>query len=491
MLFRDIPIQKKLMAVFLVMSTLVLVLTCVSFLASEIFTFRKTTASQLSTLGKIIAANSTAALAFDSPEDAGRVLSALETEPHIRRAAIYDAGGRLFAHYPDTAAAGDFPPEPGQNGYRFTRSGLSGFQAITYNNRSMGTLYLQSDLDAIYDRLKLYFCIMAVIIVITLAAAYMIARRLQKSISLPILSLAETAKIVSESQDYSVRAAKFGKDELGSFTDLFNGMLMRIQDQSQEIILFNQQLEQKVIDRTVQLEAVNHELEAFSYSISHDLRAPLRAINGYTRILHEDYFTLFDDEGRRLLSVVQENAKKMGMLIDDLLAFSKLGRKELAGKTLVDMTQLSEKALAEVNKSMPNNAEVTIFPLHPALADELLISQVLFNLLSNAVKYSSHKTDPVIELHSYKEDNEIIYSVRDNGAGFDNAYVGKLFGVFQRLHSDSEFEGTGVGLALVKRIVMKHGGRTWASGEVGKGAVFYFSLPDSNLIYDDGTQNTS
>ncbi len=238
----------------------------------------------------------------------------------------------------------------------------------------------------------------------------------------------------------------------------------------------NEELEQKVINRTVQLEIANKELEAFSYSVSHDLRAPLRAINGYAKLVWEDYQHALDNEGKRLFTRIEDNAKKMGSLIDDLLEFSRMGRKEIQ-KSKVDMTALAELSLSEISSSTRHHAEVKIHNLHDANADPVMLKQVMINLLSNAVKYSSKTEKPFIEVSSHVEEDETIYSVTDNGVGFNNEYVGKLFGVFQRLHLQSEFEGTGVGLALVKRIINKHGGRIWATGELNKGATFSFSLP--------------
>jgi len=250
-----------------------------------------------------------------------------------------------------------------------------------------------------------------------------------------------------------------------------------LKNAQRHIVELNHDLEEKIIQRTEQLKKSNEELEAFSYSISHDLRTPLRAVNGYAKILEEDYYKLFDDEGKRLLTVVQENAKRMGMLIDDLLAFSKLGRKEV-GKSLIDMTELAKNISSEINKTYGNKAVFKINPLNPVMADSSLISQVMTNLISNAIKYSSKTEKPFIEISSEKKNGELVYSVSDNGVGFNMKYAHKLFGVFQRLHSEEEFEGTGIGLAIIKRIVTKHNGKVWAKGAPGKGATFYFSLPD-------------
>jgi PAS domain S-box-containing protein len=224
-----------------------------------------------------------------------------------------------------------------------------------------------------------------------------------------------------------------------------------------------------------QLEAVNKELEAFTYSVSHDLRAPLRAVNGYARMLEEDYNSLFDEQGKKFLNSIQYNAIKMGTLIDDLLAFSRLGRKSIQ-KVSLNMNDLVEKILFDLDKTT-HHAEIKVGRLHPAMGDSVLIQQVLVNLVSNGIKYSSKKANPVIEITSEKKNGEIVYIIKDNGEGFDMAYVDKLFGVFQRLHGEEEFEGTGVGLAIVHRIINKHDGRVWAESVLGEGAVFSFILP--------------
>ncbi len=240
----------------------------------------------------------------------------------------------------------------------------------------------------------------------------------------------------------------------------------------EQIKKLNAQLQNNVI----QLENSNKELESFSYSISHDLRAPLRALNGYSRIIEEDYAQVLDDEARRLLGNIKYNSQKMGTLIDDLLDFSRLGRKEVR-KTLVDVQHMVSNVLEEVNGAGIKMPKVKIRELPPVYADTALLHQVWVNLISNAIKYSGKAKEPVVVIGAQQTELEVIYYVKDNGAGFDMRYVDKLFGVFQRLHDSSEFEGTGIGLAIVQRVIAKHKGRAWAEGEMGKGAIFYFSLP--------------
>ena len=220
-------------------------------------------------------------------------------------------------------------------------------------------------------------------------------------------------------------------------------------------------------------QAANRELESFSYSVSHDLRAPLRAVDGFARIIEEDYGERLDDEGRRLLGVVRASSRHMGQLIDDLLDFSRLGRLAI-DKRRVDMAALAREVAGELPSS---GARIEIAALPPAHADRALLRQVWSNLLGNALKYSGKRPDARVEVGGREEAAETVYWVRDNGVGFDMRYAQKLFGVFQRLHGMDEFPGTGVGLAIVQRVVSRHGGRVWAEGRVGEGACFHFSLP--------------
>ncbi len=239
----------------------------------------------------------------------------------------------------------------------------------------------------------------------------------------------------------------------------------------------NEELEQRVHLRTVELEAANRELESFSYSVSHDLRAPLRAIIGFSSMLLEDYMDKLDEEGKRLLDVILKNTKKMGELIDDLLILSRVGRKEIETRE-IDMGRLAGEVFAEVKAFISEREiQVNIKPLPPARGDSGLIHQVFFNLISNAVKFTRPGDKAIIEVGSCEDKKENIYYVKDNGIGFDIQYVDKLFGAFQRLHSEKEFEGTGIGLAIVQRVIQRHDGRVWAEGKVNEGATFYFTLP--------------
>jgi light-regulated signal transduction histidine kinase (bacteriophytochrome) len=216
----------------------------------------------------------------------------------------------------------------------------------------------------------------------------------------------------------------------------------------------------------LQLEEVNKELESFSYSVSHDLRAPVRALVGFSKMLEESYNDTLDDEGKRMVGVIHRNAIKMGSLIDDLLEFSKMGRQEVR-KSAINVADMVKEVISDITDQTEYHANVTINELLPTYADRALLTQVWINLISNAFKYSAKKENPAVEIGSHRDDRYIVYYVKDNGAGFSMEYAEKLFGVFQRLHKASEFEGTGVGLAIVHRIITRHGGR----------ATFFFTLP--------------
>jgi hypothetical protein len=239
----------------------------------------------------------------------------------------------------------------------------------------------------------------------------------------------------------------------------------------------NAELEGRVAERTAALEAANRELEAFSYSVSHDLRAPLRAVDGFAAVLEEDYAAELPGEAQRYLTLVRHSAQQMGQLIDDLLTFSRIGRQSIS-PTRVDMNELARGVVDETRRQQQERAiEVVIDSLPPAVGERSLLKQVLANYVQNAVKFTRNREAARIQIGHHFANGETAYFVRDNGVGFDMRYVDKLFGVFQRLHSADEFEGTGVGLAIVQRIIQRHGGRVWAEGAVNDGATFYFTLP--------------
>jgi signal transduction histidine kinase len=495
-------ITRTLTTAILLTSGIVLLLVCATFLTHELLTYRQSLLASATTLSRVIASNSTAALAFEDPGDATSVLSALAAEPHVQAAALYDRQGALFATYPDHAVPGGLPSRSESPGHRFSRSDLVLFEPVTNDGRSLGTLYLRMDLEAVHERFVLFGVLSLGIVLITAFVAFIMSARLQRQISQPVLTLADTARIVSERRDYSLRAQRFGDDELGQLTDAFNAMLAHVEEQDAslraqgdqlrheveertrveaEVRALNVGLERRVADRTEALAAANRELEAFSYSVSHDLRAPLRHVSGFVELLQKDAAGQLSERGQRYLETIKKASVDMGQLIDDLLAFSRTTRSEMQlGQVALDA--LVTQVIQSLEQASAGRAvEWEVMPLPAVKGDQALLRQVFTNLLDNAVKYSRGRNPARIAVGCGERQNgHAVVFVRDNGAGFDMRFAQKLFGVFQRLHRPEEFEGTGIGLATVQRIVARHGGRVWAESAVDEGATFYLTLPTAD-----------
>jgi signal transduction histidine kinase len=485
-------------------SGIVVVLTCGAFLANEVVSFRQAMVRQTKTLAQVIASNSTAALAFDNKGDATNVLAALAAEPHIISAALYDRDGVLFATYPASAPGTRFPAAPEQEGHRFGPDDLVLFERVIYQRRQLGTLYMQSDLGAVYERFTNYGVIALGIALLTSGVAWLLSARLQRHISRPILALADTARVISERRDYSLRAERFGDDELGRLTDAFNSMLSHVEEQDAAlraqgdqlreevqhrtqaegaVRALNADLERRVAERTEALAAANRELEAFSYSVSHDLRAPLRHVIGFVELLQRETAGRISERGERHMQTIRKAGASMGQLIDDLLAFSRMSRTEMQSVD-VPLDALIGDTVHDLEASLRDRRiHWEIQPLPVVRGDKAMLKQVFVNLIENSVKYTSRREVANITIGHLESDSRLaVIFVRDDGAGFDMRYAQKLFGVFQRLHRAEEFEGTGIGLATVQRIVGRHGGRVWAESVVDQGATFYVELATAETM---------
>ena len=470
-------IRRKLVTAMMLTSTTVLLLMGALIIGHDFASYRKMFVSTLTTRANILAGNSTAALAFRNGEDASQTLLALKADPAMIAAALYDADGQLFATYPPDPPNGTVPPRPVAFGHRFEKSQLVIFQPVVENGVRLGTLYLCSSLHALEERLYVDAVMVMLAVVGSIALAFALATWLQRGIAGPVLSLASVARVVSEGKDYSVRSDAPGDDEVGVLARSFNAMLDEIQARDREIRQLNADLERRVVARTAELEAANKELEAFSYSVSHDLRAPLRHIDGFVDLLTKHTGPSLDEKARRQLATIAASARNMGALIDDLLVFSRMGRTEMR-RAAVDLGAMAEDVVRELRvDAKDRSVDWKVGTLPTVHGDPAMLRLVLVNLLSNALKYSGPRNPARIAVRAVADNGEVVVSVRDNGVGFDPKYTHKLFGVFQRLHGAGEFEGTGIGLANVRRIVSRHGGRTWAEGAIDEGATFYFSLP--------------
>ena len=494
-------IRHKLALTVLATTLTALVVTGLALVIYDLRAYRAAGFDDLVTQAEILGRASAAALAFDDVKAATENLRLLKAKPKISAAAIYNAKGKLFASYTRRELDTNFPRLPESEGTRVEGGNFVAFKRIVENNEILGTVYIRGDYEAL-GRLTDYLGIFGAVAVLSLIIALLISGWLQNALTRPILDMAALTREVVERRDFSLRVRKTTQDEIGELADAVNDMLAEIgrraealeqanrvleremaerQQADAEVRKLNEELERRVADRTTQLEAANKELESFSYSVSHDLRAPLRAVVGFSKLLLEDHAGQIDAEAVRKLNVIQSEAHRMGQLIDDLLAFSRLGRKAMNVVDL-DMAELARTTYAGLNGPHETvKCELHMGSLPRAKGDRVLLGQVWANLLSNAVKFSAKREKPVVEVSAISDEKEHIYFVRDNGAGFDPRYQSKLFGVFQRLHNSTEFPGTGVGLALVQRIVSRHGGRVWADGKQGEGATFYFTLPKERV----------
>lgn len=491
-------IRYKLIMVVLAATASALLVAGTAMVIYDLRAYQQSWINDLNTQAEILGRSSAPALAFNDPKSAREYLALLKARSEIAAAAIYNAKGKLFASYiraggPDTG----IPALPEFEGARVLGNAIVLNKRIVENNEILGTVYLRGDYRLL-GRLTDYLGILGAVLALSLLVAFLMSTWLQTAVTKPLLEITGIARQVMEKRDFSLRVRKTTEDEIGYLVDAINDLLAevgrrqdaleasnltlgremtqraRVEDQLREL---NIELERRVDARTAQLEAANRELESFSYSVSHDLRAPVRAIIGFSRMLSEEHIQQLNAEAQRLLGIVQSEAHRMGALIDDLLAFSRMGRQAMQMYD-VDMTQLARSAYEGlIAQQSTNNVDFRLGVLPRARGDRSLLGQVWTNLLANALKFSGKQPKPHIEVSAISDETEHVYFVRDNGVGFDPRYQSKLYGVFQRLHDSADFPGTGVGLALVQRIVTRHGGRVWADSKPNEGATFYFTLP--------------
>jgi signal transduction histidine kinase len=462
-------IQAKLTWTSAMITSIALLVAGSAFVGYYVYSYRASIARNLIVQANTIALNAVPALRFDDPDSARETLSALSADRNIISAAISRPGGGPFASYTGT--------DPG--GRRVEMN-----HPIVSEGEQLGTVHLAYSLDELYNDVARYALIAVVVLVLSVLVAMAAGRGIQRSITRPVARLADAAKAVSQQQNYAVRVEPTGSDdELGLLVDTFNEMLARICVREADVEAGNQryerlteELEQRVTQRTAELEATNRELEAFTYSVSHDLRAPLRRIDGFAKLLVDEYNAELPDEARHYLGRVRDGARQMGLLVDDLLNLARLGRQDVKLQ-VAGLSTIVQRVTASLQRDAEGrDIEWQIQPLPFVECDPALIEVVFTNLISNAMKYTRPRARAVIHVGSIEQNGHPVIYVRDNGVGFSMKYADKLFGVFQRLHRAEDFEGTGVGLATVQRILHKHAGTIWAEAELDKGACFYFTL---------------
>jgi PAS domain S-box-containing protein len=625
------------MTVIMMTSGIVLFMTCTAFFVYEYITAHELTRRQLTTLGQIISTNSTAALAFENKEDAMETLSALKAERHIVSACLFDARGNLFAKYPADLSPDKIPVKPFLQGYYFKKSHLEGFQTVEQEGAALGTLYLKSDMQEMYERFILYGIIAIMFIIISFIFAYFISKKLQKSITHPLLELADTASTISVHNNYSVRAIKRNNDEVGDLTDAFNHMLTRIEIQNAEITLLNQNLEHKVRERTKELEDANQELkqqtefsdkildstvdliavfdtelryvtmnkhseeiykttreklagkyildvfpqvqhsgmiedlklamtgeiirhlnyksvvtnrhyesfyiplkdkknkvyriltishditdmmqaneqlqklnteleksnkelEQFAYVASHDLQEPLRKIMTFSELGEKNLDN--KDVLRKYLSKVNTSANRMTELIKAVLNFSRLVKSDNEFSE-VDLNEVLETIFIDLELLIEEKKAVISYDKLPVIYGiPLQLHQLFLNLITNSLKFNEGipeiiitakiiKGNDIPEFSQDKAKDHLLLTFKDNGIGFEQKFADKIFAIFQRLHNDRNISGTGIGLALCKKIVENHHGTISVESETHKGTSFYIYLPYSTVPENELTNTSS
>lgn len=484
-----------------------LLLAILSILLYDTTTFRLNFVDRIKSQADILSQSCASAVVFMDAHSASETLKSLSITRDVIAACVYNKEGSVFAQFQREGRPYMFPSAPAQPSHAFNKRGLDVFRSIKFKNETVGLIHIRADLRESSSRTKRSMLISLIVLLVSLLSTGLLSLPLRKVILKPVLELRNAAEAASLDNDYSVRVKKYANDELGALADAFNQMITRVQLREKErdtaeeaLISHRNHLEELVADRTAtlehlvetlegakkrlkqnqqELEITNKELEAFSYSVSHDLRAPLRAIDGFSMILLEDYSQQLDTEGQTHLNRIRAATQRMGRLIDDLLDLSRMNRRPL-NKTTIVLLPIIEQIMKNLQDEQPNRPiELKIESLPPCQGDAHLLGVVWTNLLTNAVKFTSKKETAIIEIGSEIKENECVYFVKDNGAGFDMTYADKLFGVFQRLHTEIDFPGTGIGLATVQRIIHRHGGRIWAEGEIDQGATFFFTLHEN------------
>jgi signal transduction histidine kinase len=481
---RPRTISAKLTWMNMLVCTFALVIACVAFLIYDQISVRQAIVNNLSGQAQIIGANSVSALTFNDPQAATTTLSALHSFPNIIAGGVTTPNGALFAKYSrDGENVFTVPTlrDGEQEAHTFSANEIVLVRAIDFDGKKVGAVFLRGDMRVAQRRLKRYLSIAGGVLVLCLIAALLASRTMRKSVAAPIVRLADVAGEVSRRQDYSLRAAPTREnDELSLLINSFNTMLGEIQRRDEALQQIRNELEVKVDQRTRQLLASNRELEAFSYSVSHDLRGPLETISGFGHLLLTSGGDRLNEAERMYVEEIRRSTRHMGQLIEDLLNLSRVSTTEMH-KVKVDLSEMVRATCRQLmSRETGREVEFKIAECPAAEGDPRLLQLVIENLVNNSWKYTSSHTKAIIEFGCKMDMGRTVYFVRDDGAGFDPGLANRLFKPFQRLHSMSEFPGTGIGLATVQRIVQRHGGEIWSESEIEKGATFYFTVVASS-----------
>ena len=510
-IMRHLTIKYKLIAITMLTCFASLLLAGSGYVLWEWTNLRRIMARNLLTQAEMIAENCKAALAFEDAQDSLEILQALQVEPSIVLGCLYNRKNEVFVSYHNQQAGRNIqPPEFVIDGFEFNDGYLTVFKSIALEDEIIGAVCLRSDLQPMYAMLNRGVCIVISVLLLAFLAAYLVSSRLQRIISKPILDLADIAKDVSEKKDYSTRAVSRTNDEVGVLINTFNEMLEQIQQRDTALVKARDDLEERVNLRTADLTTANEqltrevaereksearqaellntiaktneELKDFAYIISHDLKAPLRGISTLTEWIVNDYADKFDDDGKEQMKLLSSRVCRMHNLIEGVLQYSRVGRVN-EEQVQINLNELLPEVIDMV--SPPENIAVTIENELPVITGEQTrIMQVFQNLISNAIKYMD-KPEGQVKIGCVEEENCWVFSVSDNGPGIEEKYFEKIFQIFQTLSSRDEFESTGVGLTVTKKIVELYGGRIWVKSNLGQGSTFFFSfLKQESEVYD-------
>jgi signal transduction histidine kinase len=476
--FKDLPIRTKLIS-FIMMSALLSV-----FILSSVFVFQRYHSFKLqitdefSAITHIIADRSNAAILFEDVSALNETLSSLALHPQVILACTYNMENTLLAQYakPSEDGFSSCPNKPRIVEDHFSEAYFHISEPINVNGDIGGYLYIQASTSKLVNEVITTALSALSLSTLIIFLAFGFARYIQRFISNPLIELQKATRNISLERRVMSEVTKRNDDEIGALVDSFNQMIKTIDKQNQIILANTDNLEQEVTERTKELALANRELEAFSYSVSHDLKAPLRTIEGFSLALEEDYGDQLDDTALHYLSRVRAGSDKMSQLISNLLQLSRVTRLEL-NKRPVDLSSLANKILLDL-KSDESHRDVQIhIQKHlQATGDPVLTEILLDNLISNAWKYSHKVPLAIIEIGSNTHLGNTVFYIKDNGVGFNMKYANQLFKPFNRLHSAEEFDGTGIGLATVSRIVERHHGKIWVNSEQNIGTTFYFTL---------------
>ncbi|HEU4635604.1 MAG TPA: ATP-binding protein [Edaphobacter sp.] len=476
-------IASKLTRMSVLVGATALLLAFVSFLALYIMSSRQELLRSLHTQAQILGANTSSALLFDDAASAESTLEALSNSPNIEAATLAKADGEVLATYRRPGAA---PPpkvrpwsEDASSHTWTRRQKVVLAHKIIFNGRMVGIIVIRGEMTAVWQHVALYSLISAGIMVFCLLLSVALTSRLRQLLAAPVTRLSEAARAVSLKKDYSIRVPREDRqDEFSDLIDAFNEMLQQIEERDQAVREARNILEERVAERTAELQEANQELEAFAYSVAHDLRNPLEGLTNAAYLLESAPAEQLNGDAREMAGLVGVTVKRLTNVVTDLLDLSR-ARNVAIHREPVDLSVMAEKIETELRATEPGrHVEFAIEPGLKVIADSGLMYIVLYNLICNAWKYSSRVEKAKIEVTAVRMNGQRAICVSDNGAGFDPQFAGRLFRPFQRLHTQEEFSGTGIGLATVERIIHRHGGSIRASSKPGEGAQFCFVIPD-------------